>query len=257
MASATPVLGGLVVSIYALWRLDPDMRRVSCRYEVKFSPEGKAFSIWFFIYTHTAVAGLLVLTRSVEPLDSLTMWLWAGAWACVVLWVFFFYMGDTHPMRAGLWFALSSVALLACAALSAVAVHESSAWRPLTSLVWSDVFVQAAISVFAGWTLCASALNVAIAWIAYTENTVACPALPPATRKLVVVEEETPAWAKVVSAALCALAAGVCFVVRDPFYVLGPAVFALSQRTSVASVATLASIAALALGATGAVLRAI
>lgn len=193
----------------------------SCRYELNYSPSNGAFGIWSVIYTF-AFATVVFQAVSVSegdrvvPLESNV--LYAVAWLGATAWVPAFTSGNlTGIIFAAIFLVITAITATASSVLAAL-------WRPGVSLS-SQWVCGAAMSLLAGWTTVAAALNVGIAVKAANSTDDAC--VTRADNNYGIFSQPDPSKVTIVPFLLAVGASVFASVVPDPLFAL-PVIWAIA-----------------------------
>ena len=73
------LLSSLALSIFTLGVFGRHVGESAARYRVSFQPDGRAFSIWWVVYTTTFAAAIVGLALH-AAVDKDALWLWSLTW---------------------------------------------------------------------------------------------------------------------------------------------------------------------------------
>ena len=150
------VLSSMLLSIAsnAVW--SRNLGETSCRWRRPYSPDGRAFIIWSFIYFTTLISCICQLTGQTPVLGWYTNMSWGVSWTLCALWPPYFDGETPEALRA------AASILLAAAAWATLAVSEEVAWSNNNEKT-ACILLTVPLSAFVGWLWVASVLGWGIA----------------------------------------------------------------------------------------------
>jgi len=218
------VLSGLVLSVVSLRTWSRNVRETACAWRIDYSPASRAFGpIWSLIYAGTVAVVVAQVTNQVVVFDWWVNFLWALAWMFCALWVPFFDAQHIGALRAAM------VQILAAAACATAATGLSRMWlvgegAPPERRV-EQVALGWPLSIFAGWLVAASAINVGIVAKA-SDPTLKPTCVREASRGYEGAYADMPVRVSIVPVLLACGVGGVTVWIRDPLYAV-PLMWAL------------------------------
>lgn len=256
------VLGALALSLASTAKWRRNVGETSCGWRVDYSPDGRAFAIWWVvIYPGTIVSAVAQLTRLVPVLDWWTNFLWAAAWVFCALWVPLFDAESASALRAAM------LQILFGATAATAAVWHEGPWVGAPERT-ARVLLCLPLTTLAGWLIAASAINVGIAWKASRPGaTATCARVPPQgareseqsyrRRRRVLYREayaKAPARVSFVPVVLALGVAGLATGARDPVLPV-PLLWAVLNLKAFPSCEYVMAVVICACGTGGAVVR--
>lgn len=141
------LLSSLALSIFTLGVVGRHIGESAARYRVSWQPDGRAFSIWWLLYTTTLAAAIVGLAlRAAVDQDALL--LWSATWVLTAVWVILF---DNQRQLV-----LAALVLLGAFGTSLVALLLQQAWQSQTG---EQILLFAPLSLLSGWLLVASSVG--------------------------------------------------------------------------------------------------
>ena len=141
------LLSSVVFSAFTLGVFGRHIGESAARYRVSWQPDGRAFSIWWLIYTTNVAAGIVGLALQ-SQVERTAMLLWSGCWVLTVVWVLVF---DNQTNLV-----LAALVLLGAFGTSLTALFMQQAWPSQTG---EQTLLFAPLSLLSGWLSCASSIG--------------------------------------------------------------------------------------------------
>mgnify|MGYP002854159445 CR=1 FL=1 len=224
----------------------------AARYRVSWQPDGRAFSIWWLIYSTTFAAALVGLALEAD-LRRATLFLWSGTWVLTSIWVLVF---DNQRNLVP-----AALVLLAAFGTSLAALFVE---RPWSSQSGEHILLCAPLGVLSGWLFLASAVNLGSAMRCDDPDFGELPAsneyqlrvYEDAARDSILARRRDATYTQVTVVVVLALA-GCCLAIAipDPVFAAPLLWGAVLQRGFPRSVFLWAALAIFAAGAATAVVR--
>ena len=210
------LLSSLALSIFTLGVFSRHVGESAARYRVSHQPDGRAFSIWWLIYTTTFAAAIVGLAlRAAVDQDALL--LWSGTWVLTAVWVVLF---DNQRQLV-----LAALVLLAAFGTSLAALFVQQAWPSHSG---EQILLFAPLSLLSGWLLVASSVGLGTALTCdppafgeiKAENEVSLRVWEDATRDAIFArQKEATTTQNVVVVVLALVGACLTLFLPDPLFV--------------------------------------
>lgn len=255
------VLSGalLTIATNAVWFRN--VGETSCRWRRTYSPDGRAYGIWYMIYITTMISCIVQFTGQTPVLDWFPNALWALSWTICALWTPFFDGETPMALRA------AASLLFVAAGAATLAASTETAWRNRDNR-FTMILLTAPLSALTGWLWVAAVLGWGIANAASNPRAraEACYVPPKRTdeseeeyryRRRVLYREAYARMKPEVSTVplLVAIAvATLCALIPDPLVAV-PVAWAIVNLKAFPSVIYLLALFVLCVGATVAVLQ--
>lgn len=256
------VLSGMLLTIAsnAVWYRN--LGETSCRWRRPYSPDGRAFVIWSFIYLTTLISCICQLVGQTPVLGWYTNLSWGVSWTLCALWSPFFDGETPEALRA------AASILLAAAAWATLAVSEEVAWSN-NSETAEVILLTAPLSALVGWLWVASVLGWGIANAASSADSDAQACLVPPRRADETAYEyryrrrvlyrqaqvRMPRMVSIVPLLVAVAISTLSALIPDPLVVV-PVAWAVVNLSAFPSGVYLTALVVLCVGATVAVIRA-
>ncbi len=210
------LLSSLALSVFTLGVWGRHIGESAARYRVSWQPDGRAFSIWWLLYTTTLAAAIVGLALH-AAVDQDALLLWSGTWVLTAIWVILF---DNQRQLV-----LAALVLLAAFGTSLCALLLQQAWPSHSG---EQILLFAPLSLLSGWLLVASSVGVGSALTCArpqfdevaAQREVDLRIYEDATRDAIFARRKEATTVQVVVVVVLALVGGcLAFAVPDPVFV--------------------------------------
>jgi hypothetical protein len=210
------LLSSLALSVFTLSVFGRHVGESAARYRVSFQPDGRAFSIWWLIYSTTFAASLVGLALHAE-VERAALLLWSGTWVLTAIWVLLF---DNQRQLV-----LASLVLLGAFGTSLAALFLQQAWPSQTG---EQTLLFAPLSLLSGWLLVASSVGLGTALTCSepsfgeikADNEVSLRVYEDATRDAIFARRKEATTTQVVMVVILAFVGGcLALAIPDPLFV--------------------------------------
>ena len=210
------LLSSLALSVFTLGVWGRHIGESAARYRVSWQPDGRAFSIWWLLYTTTLAAAIVGLALH-AAVDQDALLLWSGTWVLTAVWVVAF---DNQGQLV-----LAALVLLAAFGTSLAALFVQKAWPSHSG---EQILLFAPLSLLSGWLLVASSVGLGSALTrdppAFDEikaaNEISLRIWEDATRDAIFARQKEATTTQVVVVVLLALVGGcLALAIPDPLFV--------------------------------------
>ena len=210
------ILSSLALSIFTLGVFGRHIGESAARYRVSWQPDGRAFAIWWLVYSTTFAASLVGLALRAE-VERAALLLWSGTWVLTAIWVLLF---DNQRQLV-----LASLVLLGAFGTSLAALFVQSAWPSHSG---EQFLLFAPLSLLSGWLLVASSVGLGTALTCSepsfgeikADNEVSLRIWEDATRDAIFARRKEATTTQVVMVVILAFVGGcLALAIPDPLFV--------------------------------------
>ena len=146
-------LSTALLSLFSSGLLQRYIGESAARYRVSWAPDGRAYSIWWLIYSTTFAAALVGLALHAN-VERSALLLWSGTWLLAPISVF---VADNQRKCQ---LVLAALVLLGAFGTSLAALFLQQAWPSHSG---EQILLFAPLSLLSGWLLVASSVGVGTA----------------------------------------------------------------------------------------------